>query len=571
MIRALPLLLFALPAWGADYWVDLSGSGTGAADGSSVANQCAGFTDADCPEGAGDTVYVCNASETQWVPDVSGAVGNHIVYDWSCPGGVAASVVVSGSTAAISLSTRTDLTIRHATISQSGTARCINFAGADRITIEDSAIGDCSPGGAGSEGAVVFSPSVDSDDVVLDSNTITSSTGNCIALINGTGAIDYANLSIINNTIGPCGDSAASEEHGIRLHLASGGGASITGLMMTGNTITGAARYGAQIVEASSTQSGAIIDPIIANNVMRANGRGGLFLQGATSSSGGAYNAIYTNDFSGNLGQGGGLVLLFSTYLNIVSNVCSDTVVTDGTIDGGGIDIDRGNSYITVMRNDCSNNVGNSGVANGGYGVMVLNSSNITVSSNILRGNKIGISYNPNYNSPESDGTGNLFMNNDIAGNAQSGVQVNGDSTADTALFVNNVIVNNGVGAAVGDGDSDQTFDYNVFYGNIIARENSMAGAYDISADPLFLGGPNPTTADGFRPSATSPLVGAGTDVGSVQDFFGDTYYATPDIGAFRRDSCYRRSRDGKLDMARTRAQVVSRCLGIPGRYPEGL
>ena len=57
-----------------------------------------------------------------------------------------------------------------------------------------------------------------------------------------------------------------------------------------------------------------------------------------------------------------------------------------------------------------------------------------------------------------------------------------------------------------------------------------------------------------------------------VTPLFGDNMYNGQwDIGAFRRDSCYRRSRDGKLDMARTRAQVVSRCLGVPGRYPEGL
>lgn len=97
--------------------------------------------------------------------------------------------------------------------------------------------------------------------------------------------------------------------------------------------------------------------------------------------------------------------------------------------------------------------------------------------------------------------------------------------------------------------------------------ENSTEG------DPQFIGGTSPTTAEGFRLRATSPLAGAGTDLGDeVADYFGDTFYNGKwDIGAFRRDSCYRRSRDGKLDMARTRAQVVSRCLGVPGRYPEGL
>ena len=94
-----------------------------------------------------------------------------------------------------------------------------------------------------------------------------------------------------------------------------------------------------------------------------------------------------------------------------------------------------------------------------------------------------------------------------------------------------------------------------------------------IRLDPLWLGGPNPTTAEGFRLSADSPLCAAGTDLGDeIADYFGDYMYNGKwDIGAFRRDSCYRRSRDGNLDMARTRAQVASRCLGIPGRYPEGL
>lgn len=109
---------------------------------------------------------------------------------------------------------------------------------------------------------------------------------------------------------------------------------------------------------------------------------------------------------------------------------------------------------------------------------------------------------------------------------------------------------------------------------NICQFANSRAaGTGTVTVSPQFIGGTNPTTPEGFRLSASSPLAGAGTDLGDeIADFFGDYMYNGKwDMGVFRRDSCYRRSRDGKLDMARTRSQVVSRCLGVPGRYPEGL
>lgn len=50
--------------------------------------------------------------------------------------------------------------------------------------------------------------------------------------------------------------------------------------------------------------------------------------------------------------------------------------------------------------------------------------------------------------------------------------------------------------------------------------------------DPLFIGGPNPTTAEGFRPGYGSPLVGAGTPVGVKYDFSGYRFNVPPTIGA---------------------------------------
>lgn len=89
-MRLLAILLFLLSAqvWGATYWVDASGTGTGSANGSSVSNQCAGTTDADCTAAAGgDLVYLCNAASTVTLSDSGTSNTSRLTYDTSCPGG----------------------------------------------------------------------------------------------------------------------------------------------------------------------------------------------------------------------------------------------------------------------------------------------------------------------------------------------------------------------------------------------------------------------------------------------------------------------------------------------------
>lgn len=169
--------------------------------------------------------------------------------------------------------------------------------------------------------------------------------------------------------------------------------------------------------------------------------------------------------------------------------------------------------------------------------------------------------------------TAATVTHNSIAGSGGPGIS-SATAGADIAV-VNNAIAGSG-GPAL-KLLTDNVEQYNAVFGNAaqitVDGEAGTLHASDITTDPAFIGGPNPTTAEGFRLSANSPLIAAGTDLGDeIADYFGDLMYDGKwDIGAFRRDSCYRRSRDGKLDMARTRAQVASRCLGIPGRYPEGL
>ena len=51
--------------------------------------------------------------------------------------------------------------------------------------------------------------------------------------------------------------------------------------------------------------------------------------------------------------------------------------------------------------------------------------------------------------------------------------------------------------------------------------------------DPQFIGGPTPSTADGFQLKPTSPLIGAGTYIGKIYDFTGRRVTAPANIGAF--------------------------------------
>lgn len=65
-------------------------------------------------------------------------------------------------------------------------------------------------------------------------------------------------------------------------------------------------------------------------------------------------------------------------------------------------------------------------------------------------------------------------------------------------------------------------------------QATSSKGAADTQGDMSWLGGPNPTTAEGFRTAATSPLCAAGIVTASKYDYGGRRMNIPADIGAFR-------------------------------------
>ena len=169
--------------------------------------------------------------------------------------------------------------------------------------------------------------------------------------------------------------------------------------------------------------------------------------------------------------------------------------------------------------------------------------------------------------------TADLFVNNTILNPLLSCIQVGFVKTAST--ISNNALIGGTDTFTRASGSISHAITNNNCFGFSGAVSGGAApvtvGGTNIQKAPSFVGGAIPQLPGEFALDARSALVGAGTDIAGITDFCGDSFVAPYDIGAFRRDSCYRRSRDGKLDMARTRSQVVSRCRGMPPRYPEGL
>lgn len=105
---------------------------------------------------------------------------------------------------------------------------------------------------------------------------------------------------------------------------------------------------------------------------------------------------------------------------------------------------------------------------------------------------------------------------------ARAGGDAYRSSTAGAAIkFTNNIaIASAGCGVNLAAGNVET---HNDAYGNgtnfCAGGSSTSPGTGSFSLDPKFLGGPNPTTAEGFKPFATSPLCGAGYPTATKYDY----------------------------------------------------
>lgn len=150
----------------------------------------------------------------------------------------------------------------------------------------------------------------------------------------------------------------------------------------------------------------------------------------------------------------------------------------------------------------------------------------------------------------KSDSTGTWNIENNTMDEVTGAVYSLGTQTIN--------LYNNSIGCVTGaycirEG-SNTTFvgDYNSYEQEYTAAWYSAGSEYDtlsawataVSQEsnstvqaPQYVGGPNPTTAEGFKLKSTSPLRAAGTFVGSLQDYGNRRFKFPPSIGAWETAS----------------------------------
>jgi len=109
----------------------------------------------------------------------------------------------------------------------------------------------------------------------------------------------------------------------------------------------------------------------------------------------------------------------------------------------------------------------------------------------------------------------------------------------------NNVLVNSGAGIFYITPPTSRGF--NSYHGNALNVDvNGSVGSTttgDVTSNPRFIGGTNPTTAEGFRPSTNSPLCGAGAYTDAKYDYNHERMPLPRDIGALNCRSSEARTR----------------------------
>lgn len=130
--------------------------------------------------------------------------------------------------------------------------------------------------------------------------------------------------------------------------------------------------------------------------------------------------------------------------------------------------------------------------------------------------------------------------NNTLDGGFARGIGLQSTVASGSVAALNNIIAGDGsagqIGTACGAVCAQFAEDYTVFWG-LATKSSEKLGTHSIEADPQFVGGTAPNTAEGFRLKATSPGIRAGVYVGRLLDAEGEAFEAAPTIGALRGPS----------------------------------
>lgn len=558
-MRALLLLLClaASNAWaacGATCWVDMTGAGTGSANGTSAANQCAGPADADCTpvSGTTSTVYYCGQRTSALTLTVGGTTGVPLTYNFKSGDAACsdASIVIASGSALTLNSTITNSGTRATTLyyptlkSSSGAALFIS--GADDLLIDHLA----SVSNGTTTGTVTCSVTTLSTNIYFDSPTITDSAADGIRCLPTAASQVWSDWTINGGTF------STIVGHAIRLSVETTGWTTSywQNVTITNNTFnrvgyaTGVQASGAASFVGNSDRTA----PVSSDTCASHNNRGGaLTITGNTITDGGGAGlsgsnginvtgftpvTIANNSINAQWVSGGGISTIMTTYAKIYANTVKN-ISSANDIDGDGIYLDRytANSYAYYNYVDtCANSVDTQSM---GAGIAFYRATNNKATGNIVRNCRYGMWWG-----------GNVLANNLWTGNTTidcvssasfpgAGVmETQGEAVSSPAAGVrvyNNSVVNcpRGITGA----DDITAYGYNNNYLVTTPHTGQTTGiSTDTSANPQMVGGLSPTTAAGFHLLAVSTLRRTGKDlnIGNYQDCGNRAFLHPPSIGA---------------------------------------
>jgi len=157
-----------------------------------------------------------------------------------------------------------------------------------------------------------------------------------------------------------------------------------------------------------------------------------------------------------------------------------------------------------------------------------INANSIKVRSNIIvSAQDAGIDWD------SSATTGIEIVNNTLFGGAGHGID-NVQTTGSSITVSNNSISGfTGTGLKLTNKTGITESNNNAYNNGTNFSVSGGEAASDTQSDPLYAGGPNPTTAEGFKPFATSPLCGAGYPTPAKYDYANKRLGNPPNIGAY--------------------------------------
>lgn len=579
----------AVPAaCGSECWVDLSSAaaGSGAADGSSASNLCAGLADTDCTIEAGTTttVNLCNARTSALTLATGGQSSLWVRFQFSPTGCTPASVTVaSGSAVTLSATLQYAILDGLAPLSSSGAAVFIN--GADHVVFEDAAILN----DGATSGAVTCSASAASVDITFRNSVISGSAANGVHCLPTGASLTYSDWTFEDSSV------TGNAGHGVRMTMESTGWSTskfdriaFQRMTITGNGTGASGGSGIFVRNCNSAIASdtcatdgnrgtwfQVVDSTISDNgKLGASASGGINVQGFDTWE------ISRNVIERNYVSGGQISLLKMINGESRANDLRQARSANG-IDGVGVFVDRYTADSDFTGNVVDGCGTEDDVYNEGSGFALFRAERNNITGNLIANCRGGLQYGGTITD------GNVFANNAVVDCVDSAsfdgygiAEYRADTTAPAGEVSltpasqvaarNNVIVNCKRGAVV---DTDLAgYETNDLYLVESPYDGQSTGIEtDLAVDPKWVGGLNPSSRSGVILSAISPLLISGTLQESARDVFGDVFAAPGTIGPARRDQCYRRGPSGALDMARRIQLVQERCRGIPPRYPEGL